>query len=121
MTTFNQLDDALLTSYLDNLGKAIVEKMLALYSQQSVIYLNEINAAVVEQAPLLWRECCHKMKGAAGSTGLVQVHAKLVVLEKSTVSWQVKLQELNELVRLNDLAIAEFRQWLDSCVYTRYP
>jgi len=108
----NQLDNELLQGYLENLGKAIVQKMLDLYQQQSVIYLAEIEQAIKDESQDLWQEKCHKMKGAAGSVGLVAIHANLVVLEKSTDVWTEKSVHLAELKKLNDAAIATFIRWL---------
>lgn len=108
----NQLDGELLQGYLDNLGKGIVQKMLDLYQQQSAIYLEEIEKAISAQSQTLWQEKCHKMKGAAGSTGLVDVHSKLVAIEKSVDNWSEKSQDLSELIKLNRTALASFNEWL---------
>ncbi len=106
------LDYPLLTGYLDSLGKATVEKMLALYCQQAEIYLQEIAQATAADLQTTWQEQCHKMKGAAGSVGLMQVHAQLVNMEKSQQSAQEKLDLIAQLRQLNQVGITEFKQWL---------
>ncbi|GLX77952.1 hypothetical protein tinsulaeT_12920 [Thalassotalea insulae] len=114
MSENNQLDMALLSGYLDNLGAEIVQQMLDLYQQQSVVYLNDINQAMEVQSQPDWQESCHKMKGAAGSAGLIGVHQKLVAIEKSTDSWPIKKQYFQELSTLNQAAISCFTQWLSN-------
>lgn len=108
-----QLDNELLNGYIDNLGKAIVQQMLELYIQQSVVYLSDINKAVNEQSQTLWKEHSHKMKGAAGSVGLTAVHAKLVILEKLEEQWTEKKRYSEELAQLNKTAIECFSRWLE--------
>jgi HPt (histidine-containing phosphotransfer) domain-containing protein len=112
VSNINQLDTDLLSGYVDNLGKDIVQQMLDLYIQQSVVYLQDIQQAINECSQSLWQEHCHKMKGAAGSVGLTSVHGKLVSIEKSTDSWEIKQNFSNELVELNKSAIEHFTQWL---------
>ncbi|MDG1753006.1 MAG: phosphorelay protein [Thalassotalea sp.] len=112
MNSINQLDTDLLTGYVENLGKDIVQQMLDLYIQQSVVYLRDINEAITECSQPLWQDHCHKMKGATGSVGLTLVHAKLVTIEKSTDDWNVKESYINELSELNNEAIASFTAWL---------
>ena len=109
-----QLDEELLNGYLEQLDKGIIAKMLALYLQQSVIYLNDIAMAVDEDSAVLWQERCHKMKGAAGSLGLKQLHAKLVTAEKSTLDQSQKRVILTEIKTLNEAAIAAFMAWVDN-------
>ena len=108
----NQLDTELLAGYIDNLGKDIVQQMLDLYVQQSVIYLKDIEQAIIEQSQTLWQDYCHKMKGAAGSVGLISVHGKLVAIEKSTDSWERKQQIFEELTDKNNALINCFIKWL---------
>ena len=113
MSEENLLDKELLTGYLDNLGRDLVRQMLDLYVAQSETYLNEIHAALQADSQELWQERCHKMKGAAGSAGFVQVHAKLVAIEKSTEAQAVKQDYLEDLLALNQETIAAFNAWLD--------
>ncbi|WDE08425.1 Hpt domain-containing protein [Thalassomonas viridans] len=87
--------------------------MLDLYMQQSRLYLDEISAAVTEDSQDKWQDRCHKMKGAAGSIGLKQLHAKLVVAEKFTEGQNQKRQLLTEILALNDSAVAAFKSWLE--------
>jgi HPt (histidine-containing phosphotransfer) domain-containing protein len=108
----NQLDTDLLAGYVENLGKDIVQQMLDLYIQQSVVYLKDIKEAISECSQPLWQDHCHKMKGATGSVGLTSVHAKLVTIEKSVDGWDVKEGFANELAELNNEAIANFTTWL---------
>ncbi|WP_206485208.1 Hpt domain-containing protein [Thalassotalea sp. G2M2-11] len=110
----HQLDTTLLAGYMDNLGKEIVQQMLDLYSQQSVVYLQDIDQALTDKSQQQWQECCHKMKGATGSAGLIDVHAKLVDIEKLTDSWSEKQIHFTELSQLNTAAIDAFNQWLES-------
>ncbi|WP_448567050.1 Hpt domain-containing protein [Thalassotalea ganghwensis] len=112
MSENNQLDISLLQGYLDNLGKDVVQQMLDLYKQQSVVYLQDIDSALQEESQVNWQESCHKMKGATGSVGLIAVHRHLVEIEKSTAPWSEKTLALKELKALNEQAKNEFTQWL---------
>ena len=106
------LDLGLLAGYLENLGNQVVGQMLDLYVSQSQVYLEEIRAALEEGSQKLWQERCHKMKGAAGSVGFVQVHAKLVEIEKSTEPYEQKKQFIKALTDKNEAAIMAFKAWL---------
>ena len=108
------LDKVLLTSYVNDLSKDIVKQMIDLYIQQSKIYLEDIESSVVEQSHSLWQEHCHKMKGAAGSVGLKQLHAYLVKVEKSQDSSGEKSAVVIKIKQLNDLGITAFNQWLNA-------
>lgn len=112
MPITEQLDLTLINGYLEVLDHAVIQQMLDLYSQQSVLYLAEIENAVTLADQKLWQEQCHKMKGAAASTGLCQVHKKLVEIEKSEQSWQIKSEHLQELRLLNQAGMKVFEQWL---------
>lgn len=112
MGEIKRLDNELLQGYIDNLGTEIVQQMLDLYRQQSAVYLDEIAQALSMESQEEWQERCHKMKGAAGSVGLLSVHGKLVSIEKSTDAWSDKQTYLGELTTENSAAIAEFEQWL---------
>lgn len=113
MLDVKQLDEELLNGYLEQLDKSVIAKMLDLYLQQSRLYLDEISAAVEEDSQEQWQDRCHKMKGAAGSIGLKQLHAKLVMAEKFTEAQDQKRQLLAEILDLNDTAIAAFKAWLE--------
>lgn len=115
MSENKQIDINLLQGYLDNLGAEIVQKMLDLYIQQSKLYVENISLAVEMKSQSHWQESCHKMKGAAGSVGLLFVHKELVELEKSIASWDVKATAIVELTKLNNQAKIAFQQWLDEC------
>jgi len=106
------LDLDLLQGYIDNLGKAVVEQMLQLYISQSAIYIDDIRSNVSDDKQKLWQESCHKMKGAAGSVGLLLVHKKLVSIEKMVESENLKKQHITELDELNTQANTEFNDWL---------
>jgi len=112
MTTTQHLDLSLINGYLDALDLTVIEQMLALYTQQSELYLTAIASTVVAADQKAWQEQCHKMKGSAASAGLSQVHQKLAVIEKSTEDWQTKAQYLQSLVLLNQQAITAFQHWL---------
>ena len=112
MNTLETLDTTLLTDYLDNLGAVVVQQMLDLYAQQSIIYLSEITEAIKENSQELWQERCHKMKGAAGSVGLKQVHALLVKEEKSRASQSDKREIVANMTLLNEGSINAFKLWL---------
>ncbi|WP_281559680.1 Hpt domain-containing protein [Thalassomonas sp. RHCl1] len=113
MLDVKQLDEELLNGYLEQLDKSIIAKMLDLYLQQSRLYLEEISAAVEADSQEQWQDRCHKMKGAAGSIGLKQLHAKLVMAEKFSEAQSQKRQLLAEILELNDTAIAAFKGWLE--------
>ncbi len=112
MATNEQIDLTLINGYLAALDLAVIQQMLDLYIQQSQLYLTAIDGAVVAEDQQLWQEQCHKMKGAAASTGLSQVHQKLIAIEKSTQAWATKAQHVNALRLLNNNAIVAFEQWL---------
>jgi len=106
------LDLDLLQGYIDNLGKSVVEQMLQLYISQSAIYIEDIGSHFTEEQQNLWQESCHKMKGAAGSVGLLLVHKKLVSIEKSIEPEDLKQLHLSELKELNIQGYNEFQEWL---------
>lgn len=108
-----ELDHDLLDSYIQSLGVDIVQKMLALYNQQVVIYLVDIEQSLQGNSTELWQEHCHKMKGAAASIGLKSVHARLVLMEKTTAGITEKSQQLTELKGHNQQALANFNAWLE--------
>ncbi len=108
-----QLDNELLASYEQSLGIEVINKMFDLYRQQSLIYLTDIEAALLNDSTDLWQEHCHKMKGATASVGLRSLHARLVMMEKSTDCSMKKAQQLAELNIHNQRAIADFKDWLE--------
>lgn len=108
------LDLELLQGYLDSLGKVIVEQMFALYCQQVEIYLNDIENAQLNDSLSGWQEHCHKMKGAAASVGMCQLHGQLKLLEKTDASKEKKLALLQELRLSNEQAILAFKAWLET-------
>ena len=112
MGTIKHLDLALLEGYLEALDIDVLRQMLDLYQQQSQLYLSEIDGAIVNMDQKDWQEQCHKMKGSAASAGLVQVYAKLVVIEKSTDDVTIKQGYLHELTMLNTEAIDALQHWL---------
>lgn len=112
MTELAIVNQDLVQGYLDNLGVSVVEKMLGMYVEQSQIYLNEIDDALQQSSQELWQERCHKMKGAAGSVGLMKVHRLLVDIEKSSDNLDTKATYLSELKALNREGIESFKQWL---------
>lgn len=114
MKNTTHLDLDLLVGYIDNLGKSVVEQMLQLYISQSAIYIEDIASHFSEDQQNLWQESCHKMKGAAGSVGLLLVHKKLVAIEKSVESEDAKESHLLELKDLNTKAYEEFQEWLNT-------
>ncbi|XQW84593.1 Hpt domain-containing protein [Thalassotalea piscium] len=113
MNNEHLLDKSLLKGYLDNLGQAVIEKMLDLYQQQSALYLDDIASAVDQESQYIWQESCHKMKGASGSVGFLKVHTMLVTLEKSEEKWSVKTGQLAQLEKLNNQSINAFQSWLN--------
>ena len=108
------LDLELLQGYLDSLGKIIVEQMFTLYCQQVEIYLNDIENAQLNDSLSGWQEHCHKMKGAAASVGMHQLHGQLKLLEKTDASKEKKLALLQELKLSNEQAILAFKTWLET-------
>lgn len=111
MVTTRHIDLILINGYLEALDLAVIEQMLDLYIQQSALYLTAINNAVVTADQKAWQEQCHKMKGAAASAGLSQVHQKLILIEKSAEDSETKAQHLQALSLLNKQAITAFQQW----------
>jgi len=110
------LDLDLLQGYLDNLGDSVVQQMLKLYISQSAIYIADISSTVSPENQKDWHENCHKMKGAAGSVGLLQVHKKLVAIERLEDDESTKNEHVSELNRINTDAINKFSQWLSKAV-----
>jgi HPt (histidine-containing phosphotransfer) domain-containing protein len=115
MNNGKQLDEALLNGYLLALSKGVIAQMLDIYIVQSSVYLDEIASSTRYDAQHLWQIHCHKMKGAAASIGFKQVYGKLTEIEKSTDLAQVKIDNVNELKRLNQQAINAYKQWLLTC------
>jgi HPt (histidine-containing phosphotransfer) domain-containing protein len=112
MAEVNQLDVSLLQGYLDNLGESVVRQMLDLYIQQSKIYLVDIEDNISVDEQISWQDACHKMKGAAGSVGLLTVHKTLVEIEKSTALSDEKAANVKALAISNNSAISAFKNWL---------
>lgn len=108
----SHLDLSLLDDYLDRLGKKTVEQMLTLYCQQVDIYLKDIKQAQQDNSIDDWQSNCHKMKGAAASVGMLKLHAKLKLIEKSNEPKEKKELLLSELNELNEQGIAAFKGWL---------
>ena len=109
------LDTELLQGYVESLGKNIVEQMFTLYCQQAALYLKDIEASQVAHCEESWQEHCHKMKGAAASVGMSELHQQLKVLEKVSATRQEKSLMLAELKATNQQAINTFKTWLASC------
>jgi HPt (histidine-containing phosphotransfer) domain-containing protein len=105
------LDEALLSGYIESLGADIVNQMITLYEQQSKIYLEEIGHAIEVNTQASWQESCHKMKGAAGSAGLKEVHSFLVSIEKSIAQATEKKEFLTKLSILNTNGVTAFKVW----------
>ena len=108
-----QLNHDLLNDYVQSLGVEVVKKMIALYREQVIIYLVDIESALQCNDTKLWQEHCHKMKGAAGSIGLQSLHAKLALMEKTTADETEKAQQLVELKDHNKHALANVNTWLE--------
>lgn len=108
-----QLNYDLLNDYIQSLGVEVVNKMIALYREQVVIYLVDIERALQCHDAGLWQEHCHKMKGAAGSIGLKSLHAQLVIMEKTTADITEKAQLLVELKVHNKQALTNVNAWLE--------
>ena len=112
MSDFKEIDQELLNGYLQSLGRDVLAKMLELYVRQSSNYIDNIQQSIKAQSQDAWEDACHKMKGAAGSVGLIDVHAQLASLEKSTELWENKQQAFDLLLALNQDSIAKFNLWL---------
>ncbi|WP_440874750.1 Hpt domain-containing protein [Thalassotalea sp. PLHSN55] len=115
MNDNNALDFELLNGYLDNLGKEMLRKMFALYTQQAPKYIQAISQSLIEDSSEQWQESCHKMKGAASSTGFLLVREKLIAMEKSNGSATVKREQIELLKEINKRTELAFSQWLESC------
>jgi HPt (histidine-containing phosphotransfer) domain-containing protein len=111
--TLVQLNHDLLNDYVQGLGVAVVNKMIALYCEQVVIYLVDIENSLQCNDAALWQEHCHKMKGAAGSVGLQSVHAQLALMEKTAAGITEKAQQLAELKEHNKNALDNVNGWLE--------
>ncbi len=114
VSDINHLDTQLLEGYLESLGQDIVQQMLDLYIQQSGVYLSDINSAIDQESQSKWQEHCHKMKGATASVGLLVLHSMLVKLEKSEADWSDKVVQIDDLSKVNHVAITAFNNWLNS-------
>jgi HPt (histidine-containing phosphotransfer) domain-containing protein len=108
-----QLNHDLLNNYIQSLSVEVVNKMIALYREQVVIYLVDIESALQCNDSRLWQEHCHKMKGAAGSIGLQSLHAQLVLMEKTTADITEKAQQLAELKDHNKHSLTNVNAWLE--------
>lgn len=107
-----QLDSELLNGYVQSLGVGVIKQMFALYNQQVLIYLEDIESSLRSGSLQLWQEHCHKMKGAAGSVGLKALHTRLKLMEKTTADEGDKARQLAELKIHNKQAIADFSDWI---------
>ena len=108
------LDVNLLNDYKENLGANFVEQMFDLYVSQSEIYLTELKEAMTTNNHSLWHEQCHKMKGSAGSAGLIEIRQFLVSIERSTESIDIKQAHYKKLEQLNTQAKEAFNCWNNS-------
>jgi len=113
MNEINHLDLDLLQGYKESLGNDVLLKMLEMYEQQSVIYLSDIEEAVLTNSQQLWHEHCHKMKGAAGSVGLLKVNQLLASIDKVVESKAWKNDQLTTLKSLNLEGVSAFKDWLN--------
>jgi len=111
--TLVQLNHDLLNDYVQGLGASVVNKMIALYCEQVVIYLAGIESSLQNNDAVMWQEYCHKMKGAAGSIGLQSVHTQLAFMEKSPADIIEKAQQLAELKEHNKNALNNINGWLE--------
>ncbi len=109
-----QLDIELLDGYLQGMGSEVVKKMFTLYQQQVLIYLKDIERSLLCDNAKLWQEHCHKMKGAAGSVGLIALFERLKLMEKTTEDKKSKTAQLIALKIHNEQAIDDFDTWLNS-------
>lgn len=107
------LDVTLLNGYQESLGQAVVEKMLAMYEQQTQLYINEIAQELTRGNKDDWHEKCHKMKSAAASAGFLAVHKLLVVMEVGSQTAQVKKEQLVSLKEANVDGVKSFKKWLE--------
>jgi HPt (histidine-containing phosphotransfer) domain-containing protein len=108
-----QLDYDLLDSYINTLGITVIEKMFALYRQQVAIYLVDIESSLQSNNEELWKAHCHKMKGAASSIGLVSLHEKLALMEKTSANINEKNCQLIELIEHNQQALTYLEHWFE--------
>jgi HPt (histidine-containing phosphotransfer) domain-containing protein len=102
----------LIDGYLEALDISVIQQMLDLYIGQSKVYLLAIKDAGANGDQKAWQSHCHKMKGSAASAGLIQVHQKLIELERSCEDRETKTKQVQTLTELNQEAIAVFQQWL---------
>lgn len=109
-----QLDTELLNGYIQSLGQKVIQQMYALYGQQVIIYLKDIEDSLLCGDEKLWQEHCHKMKGAAGSVGLKALHSRLKLMEKTTIKMSDRSHQLAELKLHNKKAMGDFRDWLEN-------
>lgn len=105
------LDASLLEEYYTSLGESVVKEMLDLYRSQVVGYLAEIADAGQRGEHEEWQKACHKMKGAAGSVGLIALNKALASAEKDESDYNIQHQNL---VTLNTQSIDEFANWLNN-------
>lgn len=113
MSDFNELLDlTLLEGYRESLGDTILEKMIAMYREQSTLYLSEIAQSIASESQNDWHGCCHKMKGAAASTGLKVLRAQLADIEKQAQSKSWKLSQLEVVKENSEKGIEAFERWL---------
>ena len=106
------LDEELLTQYINNIGADVLVQVVDLYDEKSKGYLDDINNAIDEQSIFLWKEHCHKMKGAASTVGLKVLHAYIETIEQAEVLNEEKSLMLVKLTELNKLGIAALNFWL---------
>ena len=105
------LDTNLLKGYLEQLPKSVVEQMLALYVEQAQQYLLDIKTAAEQENQELWRQHCHKMKGAASSVGMTELQRQLAQAEHET-NTELFGGKIAIFEQLNSEGIAQFETWL---------
>ncbi|MGJ8693802.1 MAG: Hpt domain-containing protein [Thalassotalea sp.] len=113
MSNNDVIDLALLTDYQDSLGKDVIEQMFDLYVEQSEIYINDIVTASTSNDDNFWHEKCHKLKGAASSSGLMELRKFIVEIENSKAASAEKLAIVETINELNIKGIMAFKVWLN--------
>ena len=83
-----ELNIAILTDYMQSLGKDAVRRSTQLFAQLLPGYMNKLMETAVQRNEQEFRDAAHKLKGAAASVGLQWVQQQAKKLEQEQINWQ---------------------------------
>ncbi len=106
------LDLDLIRQYREVLGSETYLQTIALYEEQSWLYIEKLTKAIASESYQDWQDSCHILKSASGNTGLKLVYGKASELEYSKQQFSILANEIPELTLLNQQSISAIKKWL---------